>query len=46
LSVTLKGAAGSGLNWKYTSLPNETHATIYHPAALEAFRYLFKPAAQ
>ena len=24
-------------------MPNETHATIYHPAALAAFRHLFKP---
>ena len=46
LSAPLKGAASSGLSWKYTSLPNETHATIYHPAALDAFRYLFKPPAQ
>lgn len=26
-------------------LPTETHATIFHPAALKAFRSLFKPAA-
>ncbi|WP_254846515.1 alpha/beta hydrolase [Hymenobacter sp. CRA2] len=30
----------------YEPLPTETHATIYHPAALRAFRLLFKPPAQ
>jgi hypothetical protein len=29
--------------WRYETFPDETHATIYHPAALRAFRYLFKP---
>jgi hypothetical protein len=24
-------------------MPDETHATIYHPAALRAFRELFAP---
>jgi hypothetical protein len=24
-------------------MPEETHATIYHPAALRAFRELFRP---
>ncbi|KAF1017649.1 MAG: hypothetical protein GAK31_00917 [Stenotrophomonas maltophilia] len=28
----------------YLPLPQETHATIYHPAALQALRTLFKPA--
>ncbi len=46
LSTALRSNDNSGLNWKYTSLPNVTHATIYHPAALEAFRYLFKPPTQ
>ncbi len=27
------------------SWPSESHATVYHPAALKAFRSLFKPAA-
>ncbi len=27
----------------YTPMPAETHATIYHPAALVAFRQLFRP---
>ncbi|GAB3850120.1 alpha/beta hydrolase [Hymenobacter terrigena] len=29
--------------WHYEPMPEETHATIYHPAALRAFRAVFKP---
>ena len=29
--------------WHYEPMPQETHATIYHPAALTAFRRVFKP---
>jgi predicted alpha/beta superfamily hydrolase len=32
-----------GVQWYYFPMPEETHATIYHPAALRAFRMLFKP---
>ena len=28
--------------WHYEPMPQETHATIYHPAALRAFRAAFK----
>lgn len=35
--------AGSGLTSHYEAMPGETHATIYHPAALRAFRRLFAP---
>jgi predicted alpha/beta superfamily hydrolase len=45
LGPALEGAAAAGLDWHYTTLPAETHATIYHPAALQAFRLLFKPTA-
>ena len=31
------------LAWRYEPMPAETHATIYHPAALRAFRLLFAP---
>lgn len=31
------------LNWTYEHFPKETHASIYHPAALIAFRKLFGP---
>lgn len=30
----------------YEPMPTETHATIFHPAALKAFRTLFKPQEQ
>lgn len=34
----------TGLDWHYEPMPNEGHATIYHPAALLAMRRLFSPA--
>lgn len=37
-------AAGAGTRVTMTEFPDEQHATIYHPAALRAFRELFKPA--
>lgn len=43
LNTALESGVAAGLNWHYTTLPAETHATIYHPAALEAFRLLLKP---
>lgn len=39
----LKPSAPPTLKWHYTPMPEETHATIYHPAALQALRVLFKP---
>jgi uncharacterized protein len=30
----------------YEPMPAETHGTIYHPAALRAFRLVFKPASK
>lgn len=33
------------VHWHYEPMPTETHATIYHPAALQAFRSVFKPSA-
>jgi len=33
------------IRWHYQALPNEKHATIFHPAALTAFRTVFKPLA-
>ena len=35
--------APPGLRWHYEKMPDEHHATIYHPAALKAFRLVFKP---
>jgi predicted alpha/beta superfamily hydrolase len=41
----LKLQQPKGLNWTYEHFAKETHATIYHPAALIAFRKLFAPIA-
>ncbi|MEO6970928.1 MAG: alpha/beta hydrolase-fold protein [Chthoniobacterales bacterium] len=35
--------APPGLHWHYERMPEEKHSTIYHPAALRAFRAVFKP---
>ncbi|MGM9482609.1 alpha/beta hydrolase [Roseateles sp. NT4] len=40
----LKRELAPGVAWTYLPMPQETHATIYHPAALLALRQLFKPA--
>ena len=37
--------APPAVSWHYERMPDEKHSTIYHPAALKAFRALFKPAA-
>ena len=29
------------VEWRYRAFPDESHATIYHPAATEAVRYMF-----
>jgi predicted alpha/beta superfamily hydrolase len=42
---TLTKNAPPSLRWHYEKMPEESHATIYHPAALKAFRTLFKPGA-
>jgi predicted alpha/beta superfamily hydrolase len=39
----LTTSAPPGLHWHYEKMPEEHHATIYHPAALKAFRAVFKP---
>jgi predicted alpha/beta superfamily hydrolase len=41
----LRKNAPSGVRWYYERMPDEKHSTIYHPAALKAFRTVFKPAA-
>jgi uncharacterized protein len=33
--------APPGLHWHYEKMPGEKHSTIYHPAALKAFRAVF-----
>lgn len=43
LAGVLQHAKVPGLRWHFEPMPEETHATIYHPAALRAFRALFAP---
>jgi len=43
LATILGKTTPSGLPWHHKHMPNESHATIYHPAALKALRRLFKP---
>ena len=44
LADVLEAKAPPGLSWQYQPMPEESHATIFHPAALRAFRWLFKPS--
>lgn len=43
LAAILTTNAPSTIRWHYESMPDEQHSTIYHPAALKAFRAVFKP---
>ncbi len=43
LAAILEAGKFPGLAWRYDPMPEETHGTIYHPAALRAFRLLFAP---
>ena len=43
LSQVLEKQAPAGLQWHVEKMPEESHGTIYHPAALKAFRAVFKP---
>lgn len=43
LADILAAHAPANLTWHYELLAAETHATIYHPAALQALRRLFAP---
>ena len=43
LAAVLEKGAFPGVEWHYVPLPEEKHSTIYHPAALRAFRTVFKP---
>jgi predicted alpha/beta superfamily hydrolase len=43
LSAALNREAARGLSGRYRPMPEETHQTIYHPAALWALRLAFKP---
>jgi predicted alpha/beta superfamily hydrolase len=43
LAGILTANAPSTIRWHYESMPGEKHSTIYQPAALKAFRVVFKP---
>ena len=43
LAAAVRTGAVPGVAYHHQPLPEETHASIYHPAALRAFRTLFKP---
>lgn len=45
LAAQLTAAGLPGVRWVYQPLPGETHMTIYHPAALQAFRAVLGPTA-
>ncbi|MDT7540503.1 MAG: uncharacterized protein QOE33_407 [Acidobacteriota bacterium] len=45
LADALGKNAPADLQWHYEKMPDEKHSTIYHPAALKAFRAVFKPTA-
>jgi predicted alpha/beta superfamily hydrolase len=46
LAGVLGKSAPPGISWHYEKMPEEKHSTIYHPAALKAFRVVFKPDAR
>jgi hypothetical protein len=43
LATGLRAHALPNLRFIYTPMPEEKHATIYHPAAIKALRQVFKP---
>ncbi len=45
LANVLDKDAPSGIHWHYERMPEEKHSTIFHPAALKAFRAVFDPHA-
>ena len=43
LGDALREVAPAGLTWHHAPMPEEGHGTIFHGAALEAFRTVFAP---
>jgi predicted alpha/beta superfamily hydrolase len=41
---SLRRHAPASIRWHYEPMPDETHGTIFHPALLRAFRWIFPPA--
>jgi predicted alpha/beta superfamily hydrolase len=46
LADDLAREAPPSIHWHYEKMPEEKHSTIYHPAALKAFRAAFKPTRE
>lgn len=46
LTANLRDHALPGVTWDFTPRPTESHASIYHGAALDAFRRLYAVPAQ
>lgn len=46
LADILRADAPAGMRWHYEKLSEEKHATIYHPAALKAFRLMLAATPQ
>lgn len=42
-AAAVQANAPPGLKWHFEPMPQEKHSTIYHPAALAAFRAVFNP---
>jgi predicted alpha/beta superfamily hydrolase len=40
---SLSQDAPTGLKWRHDKLTSERHSTVFHPAAMNAFREVFKP---
>jgi predicted alpha/beta superfamily hydrolase len=43
LATILAREAPASVRWHYEKMPEEKHSTIFHPAALKAFRAVLKP---
>jgi hypothetical protein len=43
LAAALQKDTPPGLLWRFEPMPDEKHSTIYHPAALRAFRAVLEP---
>jgi len=44
IAEALRQVAPAGLRWQYEPMPDEHHSTIFHGAALRAFRAVLAPA--
>jgi len=46
LAAVLESHRSEAFTLHYAPMPEESHATVYHPAALRAFRAMFPPEAE